>query len=401
MEPELDPPGRTEELVARLREQVEERRRSGYYPEGLEDDLDGHFRRIVSQRPGDIDAARASIARLHATMGFSRARIPSASNAPGGALAHRVVGKAVSRQTQGVLDQLREFALAVTETFDAVMGLLEAPGSHVHRGLAEQLDAVLERMAHFERSVGHGADGADAGLRERVEALETLEARRHFNPWFGNDRFEEVFRGSRDELREHYRDLAEWFVGFDPVLDVGCGRGEFLELLDEVGVRATGLEIDPALVEAARARGLDVELNDALSKLASETDTSLGGIVLLQVVEHLSPQEVVDLVALATEKLRPGGRILMETVNPQSLFVFGHSLYIDPTHTRPVHPAYLEFLFREAGFSVVETKWRSPTPPEHVLEELPGDEDSVHNRNVRRLNSLLYGPQDYAVLAQR
>jgi SAM-dependent methyltransferase len=401
MEPERDDPGRTEELVARLRQQVEERRRAGFYPEGLEDDLDGHFRRIVSQRPGDIDAARASIARLHASMGFSPARIPIASNVAGGAIAHRAVAKVVGRQTQGVLEQMREFAMAVTDALDAVLGLLEAPGSHVQRGLVEQLDAVLERMAQLERSAVDGAGRVDIELRERVARLEQLEARRQFTPWYGNDRFEETFRGTRDELREHYRDLALWFQGSDPVVDIGCGRGEFLELLGEAGVKATGIEIDPKLVAAARARQLDVEQDDAISRLASETDTALGGVSLLQVVEHLSPQEVVDLVVLSADKLRPGGKMLIETVNPQSLFVFAHSLYIDPTHARPVHPAYLEFLFREAGFALVETQWRSPTPAEHVLEEVPGEEDTAHGRNVRRLNNLLYGPQDYAVLAVR
>jgi 2-polyprenyl-3-methyl-5-hydroxy-6-metoxy-1,4-benzoquinol methylase len=313
-------------------------------------------------------------------------------------VAHRAIAKLVQRQTEGVLAQMREFAAAVTDSLEALFGLLEAPSSHVHGEMTEQLNSVLERMAQFERATA-GA-GFDTGLRERIAALETREARREFHPWYGNDRFEEVFRGDREHLRQIYRDLAEWFVGSDPVLDIGCGRGEFLELLAEFGVVASGIEVDPELVTKARARNLEVEHNDALARLSSETDTALGGISLIQVVEHLTAQEVVDLVALAATKIRPGGRMLIETVNPQSLFVFAYSLYIDPTHARPVHPAYLEFLVREAGFATVEIQWRSPTPSEQVLEE-SSEEDAVHNRNVARLNRLLFGPQDYALLAVR
>jgi predicted SAM-dependent methyltransferase len=134
--------------------------------------------------------------------------------------------------------------------------------------------------------------------------------------------------------------------------------------------------------------------------LGSVADGTLGGIVLIQVVEHLTPQEVVDLVALAYEKLRPQGRILVETVNPQSLYVFAHSLYVDPTHARPVHPAYLDFLFRQAGYSHVEIHWRSAINDSERLHEAAED-DGAFNANIRRLNDLVFGPQDYAIIALR
>jgi SAM-dependent methyltransferase len=404
MSPDPDQAGAsTEELLEQLRHRVEERRNQGDYPAGLEDDRDSHFRRIASQRIGDIEAVQVSLLHLESTLAFNAARIPIASDQPGGELAHKALRKAFGRQTQGVFDQVRVFAEAVRDALQALVAVLETPGTHEHADLAGRLDTVLERLAQLERAPGAGA-GADraatADLVARIERLETAEQRRAFNPWFSNARFEEEFRGSREELTDHYRDLAARFEGLSPVLDVGCGRGEFLELLGEVGTEAIGIEIDPDLVRECAERGLHAELGDALHRIASVPDASLGGIVLIQVVEHLTAQEVVDLIPLAFDKLRPGGRILIETVNPQSLYVFAHSLYVDPTHHKPVHPAYLDFIFREAGFEHIELQWRSAPDAQDSLDLEEGEVDSV-GANLRKIDKLLFGPQDYALIATR
>jgi SAM-dependent methyltransferase len=389
---------KTQELVEELRRRVDERRRAGAYPVGLEEDLDSHFRRIVAQRTGDVEMAKAAVARVQSTMAFNRARIPFQSDVPAGAFAHRAVGKLVSRQTQGVLEQVQDFANAVLDALTAMLGVLEVPGTHEHADLTSQLDALLERVTDLLR-VQPGPEAVVAELLDRVARLEAANARHRFEPWFGNARFEEAFRGAPDELRSHYRDLAEQFVGCGPVLDIGCGRGEFLELLAEKDIEGIGVELDPELVALATGQGLRVESGDGLERLAAAGDGSLGGIVLIQVIEHLTAQEVLDLVAMAHAKLREGGRIVVETVNPQSLYVFAHSLYVDPTHARPVHPAYLDFLFREAGFPHVEIHWRA-LPDERL--EAPGPEaGEAVAANVRRLNDLVYGPQDYAILALR
>ena len=392
------PPRRTQELVEELRRRVDERRRTGAYPVGLEENLDSHFRRIVAQRTGDVEMAKAAVARVQSTIAFTRARIPVGSDVPAGAFAHRAVGKLVSRQTQGVLEQVEDFANAVLDALTAMLGVLEVPGTHEHADLASQLDALLERVTDLLR-VEAGPEAVVAELLDRVARLEAAAARQRFDPWFSNARFEEAFRGAPEELLNPYRDLAEHFVGCTPVLDIGCGRGEFLELLAEKGVEGRGVELDPELVALATAQGLRVEHGDGLERLASEADGSLGGIVLIQVIEHLTPQEVLDLVAMAHAKLREGGRIIVETVNPQSLYVFAHSLYVDPTHARPVHPAYLDFLFREAGFPHVEIHWRAL--PEDRLETPGAEAGEAVAANVRRLNDLVFGPQDYAILALR
>ncbi len=112
----------------------------------------------------------------------------------------------------------------------------------------------------------------------------------------------------------------------------------------------------------------------------------------------------MELIALAADKLRPGGLLVAETINPASLYVYGHALYLDPTHTTPIHPLYLSFLCQEAGFASVEVQHRSFPPDgreaagrDRVRRRLV---DGV-NRTIERLNDLLFGPQDYAVLATR
>jgi hypothetical protein len=111
---------------------------------------------------------------------------------------------------------------------------------------------------------------------------------------------------------------------------------------------------------------------------------------------------VIDFVLLAKDKVREGGRVVLETVNPQSLYVFARAFYLDPTHSQPVHPAYLDFLFRQAGFAEVAIDWRSPPPADDVLVPAPEEAaDSPANVNVERLNRLLFAPQDYALIATR
>ena len=394
------------ELIERLRERVEERRRAGTYDEHLEDRLQGHFRRIAAHRPPPFDhralrTALEEIEKVHFSLDF----IKTESELPGGSALHKTVGKVVSRQTAGVLQQISDFAAATRSMLRVIIEVLEHPNSHTHGELVGQVDAIFDRLAAYERTPLEESTVVE--LSRRIQALEERERRRTFNPWYESARFDDEFRGSREALRHSMADLADEFKGCRNVVDIGCGRGHFLELLAEREVPATGVEVDPALVADCRERGLDVVLDDAIGWLVKADDASLDGLVLLQVAEHLTSQELVELIALAHDKLQPGGKAVIETVNPQSLITFARAFYIDPTHTTPIHPAYLAFLFREAGFATVRHDWRSPVSRDEVLEDLDqgavADDETLGavQRNVERLNGLLYGPQDYAVIAVR
>jgi O-antigen chain-terminating methyltransferase len=386
-----------DELIAQVRARVAERRMTGFYPEGLEEDLDAHFRRIVSHRRGaQAEKLRASLQELDAQARFGADRIPTTTRVPGGDRLHAAVGKLVSRQTQGVLQQVQEFGDAVRATLRLLVDAYGDPDEHIG-DLVAQLDAMWERLAAWERgpSDAHAAVG---DLRRRVEALEAAEQARRFRPSYTSAEFEAAFRGSDEELKDRYRDLAQMLAGFAPVLDIGCGRGELLELLGERGTDASGVELDADIAAEGRARGLSIATGDGIAHLGSLPDGGLGAVVLVQVVEHLTPQEAIDLVAIARDKVRDGGMLLMETVNPQSLYTFAHAFYLDPTHHQPVHPAYLEFVVRHAGWAHVRLDWRS-LPPEHErLSPDPGA-TAAATANIERLNALLFGPQDYALVA--
>ena len=223
--------------------------------------------------------------------------------------------------------------------------------------------------------------------------------------------FEDRFRGAAVNIRASFADYAPQFEGAADVLDAGCGRGEFLEILRDQGISATGVDINPEMVAQCRARGLQVVEGDLLAHLASLPDASLGGLFAAQVVEHLEPAYLLKFIDTAFLKLRPGARIVLETINVASWSAFFQSYVRDITHVRPLHPETLAYLVTAGGFQNAEVAYRSPFPPEHRLARAPappesGDErldrmTAVFNRNVDELNRLLFADQDYAVIAER
>jgi len=223
--------------------------------------------------------------------------------------------------------------------------------------------------------------------------------------------FEEKHRGPGEAIREKQRAYLRHFVGAPGrVLDAGCGRGEFLEVLREAGIPAYGVDLDAEMAARSREKGLDVTAGDLLGHLAGLPDGSLGGIFAAQVIEHMSTDELVAFAGLAHAKLAPGGRFLAETVNPACLATFSGAFYLDLTHTRPVHPEALRFLLEGTGFREVELEFTAPFPPEMKLQVIDMarwlhdvDKDFVRlvNDNFGRLNGLIYSFQDYAAIARR
>ena len=378
-------------LLDRLRAQLAERRASGIYPDGLEDELDAHARRVASHRlpPENLLAKvreKLDAARSRRTIAFPA---PTSSGLPLGSALHRLIARVQARQMEGVIRQVDGWTHDVEAALEAMFAVLEAPAAHAHPEIASRLDAILDRMAAAERM---GADVATANLAERIAHLERTGTGTNLHAPFDNAAFEARFRGSEEDLRTTYAALAERLSG--PVLDIGCGQGVFVQQCQERSLDVRGVELDEGLATMGAAAGLPVEHGDGLAALRACDDGSLGAVVLLQVVEHLGPQGVCDLILLAALKLRPGGVLAMDTVNPQSLYVFARAFYVDPTHTTPVHPAYLEFLCNQGGFAQVEIDWHSPVSQDEALVD-DGTE------NTARLNRLLFGPQDYLLLATR
>jgi SAM-dependent methyltransferase len=225
--------------------------------------------------------------------------------------------------------------------------------------------------------------------------------------------FEDRFRGSVDEIREKQRVFVPIFSGASDVLDIGCGRGEFLALLKEHRISGRGIDTNASMVSAARERGLDVVQADAMAHLQSLPDSSLGGVIASQVIEHMEPSHLLALLPLIFKKLRPHAPIVLETINPACWLAFFSSYLRDFTHVWPVHPETLQYLLQANGFERVEVRYTEQAPDAVRMRavdpsSLPGLDPAVktamttlanaYNANASILNSLLFTYMDYAAV---
>jgi len=276
---------------------------------------------------------------------------------------------------------------------DSVLKLVDALSEHADsasaaREQAERLVRELqERLERLERRAPAGSAGPPAPVT--VAAQPAAAA---IPDYFA---FESRMRGSTDSIRERQRCYVDDLRAAAPVLDIGCGRGELLGLLREAGVEARGIDADADMAAYARGEGLDVEQADLVEYLGRTPDGSLGGIFMGQVVEHLPGPTLAQSLGLAAAKLRPGGVLIAETINPLSPIAL-RNYFADLTHAQPLVPETLELLARQAGFAETEIRFLNE-PAERLTEP----DDPVIAANVRRLNELLFAPLDYALVARR
>lgn len=221
---------------------------------------------------------------------------------------------------------------------------------------------------------------------------------------------ENRFRGSEAEISQRTRIYPALFRDARGlVLDIGCGRGELLKQFSAAGINAYGVDLDTVMVNVANSNGCKAMYGDGIAHLRSLEDGSLGGVVAVQVVEHLTREQLKELCELGKRKVKTGGRIAFETINPQSLLALSSNYFRDPTHVWPMHPDTLGYMATLAGLKVIETKMLSPVGPNHLLKEIPVDSshtpavaDSINriNENISQLNRLIYGFQDYCLVLE-
>lgn len=218
--------------------------------------------------------------------------------------------------------------------------------------------------------------------------------------------FENVFRGSREsvkKLQSYYLEYYNLDFQTGTVLDIGCGRGEFLELLKENGIPAKGIDSYLPFVNYCKSQGLDAECADALKYLEGLEDESLNGIFMGQVVEHLNPDYFRKLIMVAHLKLKKNAYFLVETPNPESLTMY-LGFYGDPSHIKPVPYRELEYFFKYYEFKEVRCFHNTETEYEHKIPYIQSESISnlkELNFAIEVLNLVLFGARDYTLIAQK
>jgi 2-polyprenyl-3-methyl-5-hydroxy-6-metoxy-1,4-benzoquinol methylase len=277
--------------------------------------------------------------------------------------------------------------------------------------LLEQITLAQQRIVTLRREVERLST---AGVREDIthrfaarESPAPIESALEDVEYVG---FENRFRGSEGLISRRLQDYLPLFASCSNVLDVGCGRGELLDLFKTQGIASRGIDTNAAMVARCRDRGLDVEQADALAYLERQPDDSLGGLTAIQVVEHLQPPELLRFLRLAYDKLRPGAPMVLETINAACWAAFFDAYIRDLTHARPLHPGTLEYYVRACGFSAVDVQFREPVDEQerlaHVTPSATSDPAfaqiaAVVNANADKLNARLLSYRDYAVIARR
>jgi SAM-dependent methyltransferase len=267
--------------------------------------------------------------------------------------------------------------------------------------------AIQSMKRELERNLGAmgaagaiGAAGAPAamGAAGAIGAIGAVDSYKYVG-------FEDRFRGSQIDIRVRLESYLPLFDGASDVLDVGCGRGEFLDLLRTRGISARGIDLNDEMAALTRERGLDAVAGDALTYLESLPDESLGGLFAAQVVEHLEPAYLMRFLDTSYHKLRPGSKIVLETINVSSWYAFFSSYIRDVTHAKPLHPETLQYLVGASGFQNVAIRFSAPLPEQMKLQPvaLEGgtNAEETLNENARRLNELLFGDLDYAIIGER
>lgn len=307
---------------------------------------------------------------------------------------------------RGTLDYQRQAIERLMDQSSSLQGLQVRIDDQ--RQTIEQLTEKVGMLSSLEaevRSLGARLLEKIDGQTKAIEQLSELARRSSTDLSRLGHRYvalEEVARGPSSLVRSRQAQYVESFRGRRNVLDVGCGRGEFLQLLKDNGVDAYGIDRDSEMVKASASLGLRVLQADALNHLRGLEDQTLGGVFCSQVIEHMNPSEALEFINLAYRKLMSGSRIVLETVNPSSVFALSE-FFRDPTHTRPIHPLTLKFLLESVAFTSVEIRYLNEPPKSEQLETIDGGgrDIAIVNRNIQKLNALLWGPMDYAAIGIR
>lgn len=285
--------------------------------------------------------------------------------------------KAPAAETLGHLQALSAALAGKAGLDDLARSLSEVKASLARKVETDAVDDLFSR------------DRIEAALRQGDENLDDFYAA-----------FADRFRGTREEIRQRtsiYLPIVQKAGAGGPeapVLDIGCGRGEWLEVMRDAGLASRGVDENAVMVRTCSELGLDVHQGDAIAYLRALPPGSLGAITGLHIIEHLPLHRLMEVFDEALRALRPGGVAIFETPNPENLLVGACNFWLDPTHRHPMPPEATRFMAMSRGFQRVEILRLHPYPEETMVKE--------GARELReRFNALLFGAQDYSILAYK
>lgn len=338
----------------------------------------------------------------------------------GGAI-HNFLRRLFRRAGSAELDRQRDFNLVLLDLVrdaHAAIEVLRAEARADVVALQEDVQKGDESLAGDIASVrelipvaSRRNDALVAALDQKIETL-AVRLRDLTNPTVATSsreglrddltyrRLEDGLRGSVQEIRESLADYVALARDHQPVVDVGCGRGELLAMCRESGIAARGFDTNERSVADLRQLGLDVQLAAIPNCFGGIADNSLGTVVATHVVEHLPVEALFALYRQSSRTLKPGGLLILETPNAESLLVTGREFWRDPTHLAPRHPAALALLAREHGFEIVEMRPVHPFPEGAALAVHENDDKTIR-RLVEAINARLFGPQDLRVILRK
>jgi len=265
-----------------------------------------------------------------------------------------------------------------------------------HEHIAEFINAHADRLHTLSNQQQEFENVAATSRAEATQQLAALRFR--LGDLTGPDldhlyvALEDRFRGPREEIKERFREYLRYVTESTAVIDLGCGRGEWLELLTENGIQARGVDSNGLQVAQCRARGLDVTEQDLFVYLKNLPYNSADVITGFHIIEHLSLNGLVMLLNEVLHALRPGGIAIFETPNPENIVVSSQYFYLDPTHRHPLPPQLMEFLFSNRGFENVELLMLNAWENGRVADD---------SELAKRVNAYFYGPMDYAIVGRK
>jgi len=233
----------------------------------------------------------------------------------------------------------------------------------------EALSAEMAYSKEYMKLTQHNLqiliDGAKKRLKEKTftsnELMSLIDEEKYQLDAF-YVAFEDKFRGSREDIKKRVAVYLPYIEALPfekkeiEALDVGCGRGEWIELLNDLGYKAEGIDLNRIMVAKSQELGLDVKEADVIEYLRSLQNESLSIITGFHIIEHLPFEVLVSMLNEALRVLKPGGIAIFETPNPENLIVGAYTFYTDPTHINPLVPDTMSFLLERSGFTKVEIK---------------------------------------------